>query len=135
MEATISAAMNGCLGITDPAHPFEFHGRVEFFVERPLEIQFVFITPGQPDATWVVARQLVLDGLESTLQTGLGDFKARSTAKRFIAQLIDGGTGYWGTCSLPRDPILFVTSEAEKLAPIREIGLSFTDDELERWLS
>jgi hypothetical protein len=116
MEPTISTTMTGCMNITDPHDPKLFDARMEFFAESPLEFRFVFMDPAG-DARWLVGRQLVVDGLDAVLLTGLGDYKSRSTAKRYIIML-KGDGGYWALRSLPKAQVQFVVNEAEHVCPV-----------------
>lgn len=135
MEPTVSAVRDNCIELTDPMDPRYIRAWVEFDVEHPLEIVFRFENKNQHGVIvdvvkWVVARPLVVDGLAAIILTGLGDFKCRSNADRFIIKVM--GTH---TISLPRDQVEFVITEAEALQPIDSVQFEINDADLEEWLS
>lgn len=130
----ISTEMLTCLNISDPLKPIPFRSRMTFDPAHPLEVWFELdLDAKDGPSRWVVSRQLVFDGLEATLLTGLGDFKCRSNASRFVVQLA-APECYIATISLPRDLVHAVISAAEQTCPLRDCGAEPTDEDLAAWL-
>lgn len=135
----ISAKMHNCLNVTDLLNPQVLQGSVEFDPSTPLTVAFTFDWPAGPTwaagtVVWAVGRQLVLDGLETDLMTGLGDFRCYTSGHRFMVRLAGDRTAGDTMLSLPVEQVRFVLDEAERLAPMADVLVELDDAEIAAWL-
>lgn len=123
-----------CKDVSDPTKPGPRKVHMEFDPEAPLEVKFVFENTPDDHAIWLLARQLVVDGLHAPLLTGYGDVKCRSTERDFMLQL-HGADGYIYTTICPREQVLWVADEAERECPLDSVTMMISDECIADWLA